>query len=275
MLARPGTTGWEVVFKWLIEKASSSWMTAVRVVEQWDGPDDVDLGGHVSGTGWMDEDNQQHLEVLYARSVLASAYSICDSSPQALIGVGRMLLRLVSLLDRERIPTLEQAAALLQPVPDLEKSLLSTQASAHLRNDLLKDSNLLTTPSEPAIHLAHALATSALIFVRIGVTASVRSVGELALLQDQTEQRIEFLKFIARATEHMKQDDKYWIRIRNEVLWLRDWGMTNSSGTSGTSKAGRGPFGKLSTEFLEKHILEALLNTSRRFITSIGPLACG
>lgn len=259
----PVAKGWEVVFKWLIEKATSSWITTVKLVEQWDGPDDVDLGGHINGMGWMDEDSQQYLEVFYARSVLASVYSVSDSSPQALIGVGRMLLRLISLLDQERIPTLEQAAALLQPVTVFENNLLSTQASAYLRNDLLKESNLLTSPSEQTIHLAHALATSALIFARNGVIANVRSVGELTFLQDQSEQRAEFHKFIARATENVKQDDKYWIRIRNEVLWLRDWGTESSNTTADNSKTGRGPFGKLSIEFLEQHILEALLNTSR------------
>jgi hypothetical protein len=255
-------TGWEEVLKWLINRAGTSWKTAVEVVEQWDGPGDVDLGGYEDGTMWLDEDDQQHLERRYARSVLAAAYVITDESEEALKGIHRILTRLIVLLDKDRIPTLQAACAILSPVPTLENSMLAPKNVAYLRNDLLNDENVLTTPSDQSIVLLHALLTSAFLCTRMGCPMSTRRAGELAFVQDKHDQLLRFSSLMIKVKDGPKEDDRYWVRMRNEILWLRSWGAEELS-ESATPSEGRGILGKIPKERIEVDFLKALLANTR------------
>ncbi|EKD21066.1 uncharacterized protein L3040_000896 [Drepanopeziza brunnea f. sp. 'multigermtubi'] len=258
--------GWEEVFKWIVGEACASWKTAVEAIEQWGGPGDVDLGGWDDGTVWLDEDDQQLLEARYARSALATAYLISEESESALNGVQRVLTRITNLLDQDRIPTLEAACALLSPVPALDESnILSRKNSSYLRNELLDEQNPLTAPKEEPIKLLHALLISAFLCTRAKFPVSIRRAGELALLQDEHEQRLVFHDLMNRIGNGPKEDDKYWIRARNEILWLSNWGAEElSDGSEPTKAKGRGIFGQLSRELIEAEFLKTLLtNTSR------------
>jgi hypothetical protein len=254
---------WEEVFKWIAAQAATSWNIAVEAIEQWDGPGDVDLGGYEDGTMWLDEDNQQHLERRYAQAALASAYLVPDASVEALIGVHRILSRIVTLLDHNKIPTLPAAAALLSPVSGLaESGMLSLENAMYLRNGLLEEQNVLTRPKKASIQLLHALLTSAYLLTRTGHRCTIRKAGELALLQDEREQRAELLKLIYSIGNGPKGDDKYWVRMRNEILWLRSWGAEELwEGADGSQ--GRGVFGKTKKEFVEAELLKALLANTR------------
>ncbi|CZR66226.1 related to protein transport protein Sec39 [Phialocephala subalpina] len=262
-------TGWEEVLKWLIYQADTSWKTAVEAIEQWDGPGDVDLGGYEDGTMWLDEDDQQHLERRYARSVLAVAYLITEESEEALKGVQRILTRIIVLLDQDRIPTLQAACAILSPVASFESSILAPKNVAFLRNDLLDDQNILTTPKEESIRLLHALLISANLCTRMGCPMNIRKAGELAFVQDEHDQMSRFASVMLRVVNGPKEDDKYWIRMRNEMLWLRSWGAEELSEGADTS-IGRGIFGKIPKERIEVEFLKALLtNTRYNLATSI------
>lgn len=256
--------GWEEVFTWIGEKASSSWETAVQAVEQWDGPGDVDIGDYKDGSSWINEDDQQHLEVRYGRSILAAAYLVTETSAEALSGVDRMVSRLITLMDERKLPSLQQAAAMLLPIGDVTDLIISRNA-ASLRNGLMKDDNPLTAPREASIQLVHALVISAFICSRAGAPLSVREAGEFVLLQDKSDQNTSFLKFLARGIDYPKQDEKYWTRTRNEILWLRDWGGEQLP-KADTTKHGRGIFGKLSIEDIETQLLDALLRSSCKVV---------
>jgi protein transport protein SEC39 len=255
--------GWEEVFKWLLGQAGTSWKTAVEAVEQWDGPTDVDLGGYEDGTKWLAEYDEIHLEQRYARSGLAAAYLISDESEEALNGVQRILARMITLLDKDRIPTLQAAAALLSPVPDLKDNILCSKSATYLRNDLLEDRNILTTPKEEQLKLVHALLISAFLCTRAGCSLSVRRAGELVFLQDERDQKLLFSKLMSRIGDGPKTDDKYWMKIRNEILWLRSWGAEELLEGS-ESINGKGVFGQLPRELIEAELLKALLANTRK-----------
>lgn len=257
-------TGWEETFAWILEQASTSWATAVHAIDEWDGPSEADTGGYADFQDGMNDNDQQALEIRYARAILATAYSILDTSVAALNGVGQVLGRFVTLLDQERLPTLEQAAALLQPIPNSVNDLLRPENAGFLRNDPMNESNVLTKPSNESVQLAHALATSALIFVKAGIEINVRAVGELVFLQSKTEQAAELAKFIARASNQQRQDEKTWLRARNEIVWLHNWGSEELQKPEIPLAYGRGPLGQLETEDLEKAILQAVLSNSRK-----------
>jgi hypothetical protein len=257
---------WEEVFKWVSGQATTSWRTAVQVVEQWDGPGDVDLGGYGEGSVFLDEDDQRHLERRYARSALAAAYLIPEASVKALEGVQKILSRIIGLLDLERIPTLEVAGALLSPVTGLTNNILSPKNATFLRNGLLDEDNVLTTPSKESLKLLHALLISSYLFTRERRDLSIGKAAQMVFSQDEHQQRVEFISIIAFGSTRSphKGDDKYWAKLRNEVLWMRSLGGEEiGEGTDSSIVAGRGVLGKLSKEYIEVEILKGLLANSR------------
>ncbi|KAI0124342.1 Sec39 domain-containing protein [Xylariales sp. AK1849] len=254
--------GWEQLLEWLITQASRSWKVAVKAIEQWDGPDDVDLGGY--GSMWLEDDELGYLEERYARAALASAYLVPEASVEALVGVNTIVTKIMALLGEDPCPTLQVASSLLSPLTELSNlSITSAKNATYMRNDLLEASNVLTTPNKYSAQLLHALTLSAFILTKSGAPCTVRRAGELAFLQDEMEQRSEAVKFINSLRNNApKPDDKYWIRARSELLWLRDWGAEEVSATSSDIQI-RGVFGQLKKEFLEVECLKAFLAGGR------------
>ncbi|TGO09865.1 hypothetical protein BTUL_0151g00070 [Botrytis tulipae] len=254
--------GWELVFAWVTAEAGISWTTAVKAIEQWDGPGDVDLGGFEDGTEWLDEEDQRHLEQRYAKAALATAYLIPESSIEALEGVHRILSRILTLLDMDKMPTLEAAAAILTPIPTFEESYLYRKNAKHLRNNHLEEKNTLTNPNESSINLIKALLVSAYLLTRGGEGCTVKRAGELALLQDEHEQMMAFRGLISSFGHRSGSDDRFWIKMRNELLWLRDWGAEEFEGTVDPSQ-GRGVFGRIHKESIEVEAFKLLLVNAR------------
>ncbi|KAL1867558.1 hypothetical protein VTK73DRAFT_4082 [Phialemonium thermophilum] len=253
--------GWEQVLEWLTGQATKSWRVAVSAVEQWDGPSDVDLGGF--GVMWLDDEEQEHLEKTYARAALASAYLIPEASKEGLLGAYSIVSKMRSLLDQDALPPLHVAASVLSPLSAHDVGdLLSARYATYLRNDLLLKSNVLTAPTQQAMQLLHGFILSAFLLTSAGLPCTVRRAGELTLLQDEREQKTLALDLIrAIGSNGPKSDDKYWIRMRNEILWLRDWGSEEDPSFAG--KQVKGPFGQLTKEFFEVEILKALLANTR------------
>ncbi|KAI0532966.1 Sec39 domain-containing protein [Xylaria digitata] len=252
---------WEHVLQWLITQASVSWKVAVKAFDQWDGPGDVDLGGY--GSEWIDDEAQRLLEQRFARAALASAYLIPEASVEALTGVNSIITKIMSLLDQDPCPTLQVASSLLSPFTQPEsENIISTRSASLMRNDLLEESNYLTTPNQTSTQLLHVLTLSAFILTKAGAPCNIRRAGELAFLQDEREQKAEAIRLIrSLSTQEPKNDDKYWIRARNELLWLRDWGAEEVYDSADIHI--HGIFGQLKKEFLEIECLKAFLANTR------------
>lgn len=249
--------GWEQMLTWLTSKATTTWQIPVRAIDDWHGPEDVDLGGY--GQMWINDEKQQYLERRYARAALACAYLIPDATTEALTGAYTIALEVTKLLD-DPLPPLETAASNLSPVPDLgSTNIMFAKNVTYLRNNLLDESNVLTRPSKLATELLSALVISAYLATRAGSPMTVRRAGELALLQDEREQKTEFLKLIHTISERgPSSDDKFWIKARNGILWLRDWGAEEDA-NPGEEEYCSGIFGRLKREFIETELLKALL----------------
>lgn len=254
---------WEEVFSWIILQANISWATCVEAIEQWGGPGDVDLGGYGDRTVFVEELETKRLEKRYARAGLSAAYLIPESSMEAMTGIHRIISRITTLLDYERIPSLPTASALLSPVFVVSESgLLSSNNATYLRTNMMEEQNPLTSPNIDSISLLHTLLVSAFLLTRAGVPCTIRRAGELALLQDEREQMYEARRLINKVGNNPKGDDKYWIHTRNEILWLRDWGSQEPSEIS-NGLQGRGIFGRVRKVFLETEILKSLLVNTR------------
>ncbi|KAJ2902309.1 Protein transport protein sec39 [Zalerion maritima] len=256
--------GFERVLEWLTAQALSSWKVAVGGIEQWDGPGDVDLGGY--GNMWLDDAEQEYLEHRYARAALASAYLIPEPSADALKGAYSILAKITDMMDYDPITNLQMAASMLAPCPELcQSEILSPKNTTYMRNDLLGESNVLTTPSKLTLDMLHATILSAFILSRAGVPCSIRMAGELALLDNEHEQKEVFLKFMrAVSNRGPKTDDSYWAKARNEILWLRDWGAEEALGDQASTAKG-GVFRLLKKESIEIEFLKALLSNSPEY----------
>ncbi|KAK3373808.1 Sec39 domain-containing protein [Lasiosphaeria ovina] len=253
--------GWEQVLQWLTARALKTWKVAVSAVEQWDGPGDVDLGGW--GVIWLRDEEQDHLERGYARAALASAYLIPEASAEALEGAYRIVAKIAGLLDQDPLPRMPTALAILPPLADqITSTIQSAKNATYMRNDLLAASNILTSPTKSSVAFLQAIILSAALLTKLGSPCTVRRAGELALLQDEREQKAEATKLIhALGNNGPKTDDKFWIKTRNEILWLRGWGADDVS--SSPEPLSSGVFSQLKKEFLEVEILKALLSNTR------------
>ncbi|TKW54626.1 Protein transport protein sec39 [Colletotrichum tanaceti] len=250
--------GWERFLGWLLAQSSSSWKVAVAAVEQWGGAVDVDLGDY--DVVWMSEQQQQYMDRRYARAIMAGAYLVPDATIEALEGAHQMLRKVMDLLGQDDILSLREGADTLSAVAHLEgDSILSHKNTAFMRDDLLNQSNPLTTPSMKSTHLLHALILSAFILTQAGLPCTIKRVGDLAFIQDERDQKAEVVKLIHAIAERApKNDDEFWVKARNKVLWLRNWGISVSPNNPVV-----GLFASVKLEVIETEILRALMSSAR------------
>lgn len=258
--------GWEEVYSWIISQSATSWATVVHAIEQWDGPGDVDLGGYGENSDYLGEEECRLLKMRYARCAIASAYRISEASVESLTGIQRILSRIINLLGHDHIPSLTAAAALLSPISYIDKNGVSPSTYArHLRSNPMEESNTLTSPTQFSTALLHGILISAFLLTRAGVPCTIRHGAELALFQDEKQQKHELQLLMLRVGNGPKGDDKFFIRMRNELLWLQDWNGQSFS-ESEVLPEGKGVFGKLPRDVLEAEMLKALLaNTREQF----------
>jgi len=265
--------GWEHVLKWLTDQAAVSWRVAVNAIDQWDGPEDADCDSQ--DEIWYDDKEREYLTQTYARAALASAYLISDVSNEALEGAYEIAAKTATRLGQDPVSPLHTVAGMLPPLAEQINEQVSLPRNAtYMRNDLLDSSNFLTSPSNSSIVFLQAIILSAFILTRAGCPLSLRRAGELALIQDEREQKSEATKLIhCLINNGHKTDDRSWIKARNEILWLRDWGAEDEAVSSDVP--GKGIFGQLKREFLEVETLKAFLASARMFfLPSTRPSFC-
>ncbi|KAF5620286.1 transport sec39 [Fusarium tjaetaba] len=251
--------GWEQALEWLASKAATSWPVALKAIESWDGPSDIDLGNDAGS--WLQENQQQYLDRSYARAILASAYLVSDPDLGALEAAFRICNKIRSLLDEDSDITLQTAVENLAPVPPFDIDAFGgAKAATYLRNNLLQGSNPLTTPKEESLDLLPALIQSAYLLTHSGVPCTIRKAGDLAFIQDQQEQKSQIGRLIRNLPSRASDDDGFWIRARKEILWLHGWGNSLKPTRDETLQ---GIFGKLTLEFIETELLKAMLSRSR------------
>lgn len=243
--------GWDEVLRWLTTQASKNWKVAVSAIQQWDGPGDADLAGW--GSAELSNDQRHHLEQSYARAALASAYLIPDPSTDALDGAYSIVSKVGTLRGLEPVSPLTDQGA---------DSGVSARNATYMRNDMLAPSNPLTSPTDASVAFLQALIQSAHILTKAGHPCTIRRAGELALLRDEREQKAEAAKLIHAICSHgPKTDDKFWLKARSEILWLRNWGTEGGWFAEGLPC---GIFSQVKLGFLEVEILRALVSNTRQ-----------
>ena len=259
--AQEGCPAWNTVMEWLLSKAARSWSLAVHAIEQWDGPCDVDFGDCAILP--LPQIRSQYFDRTYTKAILASIYSIPEQTVEAVEGAHRALNKARSRSGLDPSLPLADLVEHLPNIPpnDFKSSVGAKSASAYLRDSLLHPLNLLTEPEEGALSFATGLVTSAYILTTLGIPSSIRSIGDLTLLQDHREQKGELLKLIRLASNHASRNsDDHWERIRRQVLWLQQWGNVPHD-TEPTQ--GKGVFGMISVHDIEFELLKSMLTHGR------------
>ncbi|KAK0392148.1 hypothetical protein NLU13_1646 [Sarocladium strictum] len=250
--------GWAYFLQWLTTQASRSWTVAVQAIEEYNGPADIDQGPVT--TAPPQNSQFDHLLKSYLRAALASAYSIQESSLDGLLGTWQILRRVQGLLDTGELASLEVEAEALPVMSGLGVILSKKNRNAgDLRSNLLDESNEITSPNPAACTMLRGLTLSVFILKNLGALYSVRTIGEMVLLQDAQEQRSEFLKVVRLLSNNApRDDDAYWARARTGILWLHSWGASSPNGNQGI-----GPFGMVARHDIDMEMLKAMLANNR------------
>ncbi|RKF73104.1 putative secretory pathway protein sec39 [Golovinomyces cichoracearum] len=249
----------EETFSWVIDRAEISWRTAVSVIEGWDGPEDCDLGGYKDDFP-LEEGELTYLKRLYVSSAIVTAYAISEESRAALKGIHRVLERIITLMGMGPIPSLESSCEQLKAVKKINSKILSQWSIKDLQ--LFSDEgNNVSAPTDISINFLHASLVSATLCDRLGCSISVKKAATLALQKNKDLQRILFDKLIMSVKNEHKYSEKFFVRLRNELLWLRSWGVEDTSINEYT-KSGIGIFGQLSKECIEIEFLKLLLSNA-------------
>lgn len=254
--------GWEQALERLLTWNSKSWPVTLGVIEQWGGPRDIDFGSGLLLS--LEEDQQQYLEETYTKAALAAAYTVPEASAEALDGAYKICERSWTLIGQDCEVDLDVAVSNPNYLPSVQIGLRrDIRMVAHLRNNLLHRSNPLTTPTPEALSLITTITLSAYISTRLGAPWSVRRAAELFFLQDERDQKSEISKMIRFITSQAPNDDEeYWMRARQSILWLHSWGadVVGQNGSTG------GVLSAVEKEYIETEMLKALLSKSSEFL---------
>ena len=256
-------TGWDYVNEWILNLSLRDFSQAVHAVEQWEGPRDVDYGGWDDDHMEKDETVLRSSTEMYAQTGLAAIYASHDTSGPTFEGAYSILEQVAHILDVQTPPELRPVSAAF--TADLVSSeYLMSLSQAHLRyNAFLHKSNPITKPSKSSMDLLYLLLVSACTLESIGLPMACRGIADLSLFGKSVDQRTVFRKLLHSLQATKAREEKTWARIRQQLLWLRDWSYVIGNESNDDQDAEQGVFCKIGKVEFEIEILKAFLIGTR------------
>jgi len=250
--------GWEHVNEWILSRSLVDPNSVVSAFVNWNGPEDVDLGGYDENGAQIPSDNAKALLNRYGQSGLAVVYAQADSSKGSLEGSFKVLLRVAELLGLEECSYLSSSDAVL-PSVNFDADLMSSTLRAHLlQNALLRPQNALTSPSPSSISFASALLLSLRILTNLGHVIPCRVAASICLHSNEDMQMAELQAVVASMVKQPRSNED-WEIARQQLLWLRDWQADHSDNGWDEPSTHHGLFWRISRDAVETEILKALL----------------
>lgn len=263
---KPETTefaGWEYVNEWLLSRSSVDHEAVANAFINWNGPEDVDMGGYESQDATLATDKAKELLNRYGQSGLAVVYGHMDSSKPALERSFKVLGRVAELLSLEECSYLDATESTL-PSVDYDTELLSSSTRGSLmQNTLLKRDNPLTKPSPSSISFLSALLLSLRILTGFGQNVPCRSVANLCLFSSEELQLTE-LRNVVGSTVAQARSRQQWEAVREHILWLRDWQADQSDNGWDKPSTHQGLFWRVPRDTVETEVLKAFLGAKGR-----------
>ncbi|KAJ5545987.1 hypothetical protein N7494_003572 [Penicillium frequentans] len=250
--------GWEHVNEWLLSRSLVDPDNVVSAFVNWNGPEDVDLGGYDENGAQIPSETAKALLNRYGQSGLAVVYAQAVSSKGSLEGSSKILSRVAELLGLEEHSYLSSSDTVL-PSVDFDADLISSTLRAHLlQNALLRPQNLLTSPSPTSIAFASALLLSLRILTNLGHAIPCRVAASMCLHSNEDMQMAELQAVVASMVKQPRSNES-WEIARQQLLWLRDWQAEHSDNGWDEPSTHHGLFWRLSRDAVEIEILKALL----------------
>jgi hypothetical protein len=257
---------WEHTFRWMVQHAQESFPLITQLIEEWDGPSDVDFGGYEKGEHrpYLDDDVLRKLELQYAQAAFASCYAAQSSTKETIQGAHGVLARLAELLDFLPPPDL---ATSVESLPRVEKHALSLDESQTLKDllpeRLLNSEHPLTTPRMETYMLLQMHVYTAYQLEGLGYTASLVDVAKLQFYGTAESQMSVLRSLLRGLSEPSKKDETDWTACRAKLVWLWNWGI---DANDMSAKNGAGVLGKIAKEDFETEMLKVFTESNRKSI---------
>jgi len=249
---------WECLFDWLVRTSTADLPLVTAAIAEWDGPEDLDLGGFDEGRDNIDDETQRKLELRYAQTALVCLYLVSSSSIESLQAAHALLARLSDLLGLEPPADLSVGVHAL-PSYDLEGSKLSDVSPSALQGEhLSRVDNTLTQPQPTTVRLLELFLFSTCVLTSLQHSLSIRDTARMYLRNDVAEQTALLQKIVHGLGSGGNKDDEQWLAIRAKLLWLWNWGSKLAPG----DRHAPGLFGHIPSTTLETEILKGLLEGS-------------
>ena len=261
-------SGWQDVNEWILRSSLDDYALTARAVTEWNGPNDVDLGGY-EGLGKPLPEERNILAMKYGQAAIATVYATGDSSSDARQKSWRILERVADIVQLDP-PRHDHPKGVL---PD--SSVQPTSITAMPRTDLsvdnlLESDHALTWPSAESLSFLGLILTSIQLLeddLHAQHQLSCRHATTLCLFATQQVQRQELHKTL-QYLAGVASSDTDWLSVREKTLWLSRW-TSNVSQMENDEENRRALFWRVSLEDVETEIFNAML-TAKQYDTAIG-----
>ena len=245
---------WSHVNTWILGVAERNFSRAVTVLEQWNGPEDVDYGGWASQYDDGDEE-MLSAKLDYAQCGIAAAY-VCEStSTDTWEGIQSLISR-VAILSNLTPPQDLETEDTDSIVSTIDTEFLSSISKVHLLpGDLLDNTNPLTRPSSQSLELAFILSHSARILDSLGQPLAMSRVLSLGLYGLEADQKTILINILHGLQIRIRNDHEQWRKVRGDLLWLHAW--------NGSQQPRQGILCRLSVVDLECETLKSIVVSGR------------
>lgn len=254
------TASWDDVNDWLLSRSLVEFDSVASALDNWDGPEDVDLGGY------MDVDystESERLRESYGQAGLAIIYA-ADPAKGSLERLYQITTKVARLLQIDTAIDTDLNESSFNALY-LDLATISTASKASLlQNGLLRGDNALTAPSPQSISFLQAILISARILRDHGYITSCRSAASMCLHGNAEAQSWEVNAVLDMIVKQPKPGQE-WRKIREQILWLRDW--RGSENPSEKTDECHGLFWSVSRVRVEIEILKAMIITGGMLYT--------
>jgi hypothetical protein len=248
---------WECLFQWILHTSKENLQLATTAINEWDGPEDMDLGGYEEGRDYVNEEQQRRLEMQYAQTALACLYLVDKSDVPTLQTAHSLLGRICDLMNHEPPPHLNVGVESF-PAYDVQEPLLENGTTALLQEQrLLEPANAITKPGHGSIQVLKVILFSACVLSSLQYPVSIRELAKMSLRDDHAEQ-LSLLQKVIHSVSSSRKDSSQWTSARLKLLWLWNWGTDNHD----PDRHGQGILGMLKSSEIEGEILKALVESS-------------
>ncbi|KAF3047917.1 hypothetical protein E8E11_004933 [Didymella keratinophila] len=252
------SSDWDSLFQWLLHTSKEDLPLVTAAIKEWDGPEDMDLGGFEEGRDYIDEDTQRRLEMQYAQTALACLYQVDGSDVTTLQTAHALLTRICDLLHCDPPPDLNIGVESL-PSYDLKIPILQDATSSLIQEErLLASDNDITKPNQDTFRIIELVLFSACVLTSLQHSISPRTIAKMSLRDDYSEQSSLLQKVLYTLSSGSKKDSDQWRTIRAKLLWLWNWGTD----THDNDRRGQGILGMLEKTTIETEILKSLIEGS-------------